>query len=128
MARITGVRSIVIIDDEPVTRKILAALIGSVSNSYKVIEFGCAQQALDWVVQHSAALVITDYKMPEMNGIEFIRRFREQQSARGVPVVLVSADGDEGIRDRALFAGADEFWLKPVDHRSCRDRCQSLLG
>ncbi len=119
---------IVIIDDEPVTRKILAALVAAVSKPHRIVEFGCAQEAFDWALRHSVALVITDYKMPNMNGLDFIRKFRAQPGYSETPIIMVSADGDGNIQTMARHAGATEFLLKPVDHRIYRARCQALLG
>ena len=73
------------------------------------------------------ALVLVDYKMPEMNGIEFIRLFRTHLACVHVPVIMVTSDVDPIVRLEALEAGVTEFMVKPVNHHECRDLCRNLL-
>ena len=91
------------------------------------MSFACAEEAFDWATRNPVALMVTDYKMPKMNGIEFIRKFRGHPSGAHVPVIVVSGDGDQHTRDAVLEAGATEFMAKPVDHKLCREMCRSIF-
>jgi len=59
-------------------------------------------------------LIVTDIQMPRMNGIEMIRRIREENDLRQTPIIVMSAYGKRMIDD-ALNAGADDFVEKPID-------------
>ena len=72
-------------------------------------------------------LVLTDYKMPVMDGVEFIRQFRQAPSCVDVPVVVITIVDDKSVRYEALEAGATDILNKPVDHHECRARCLNLL-
>ena len=72
-------------------------------------------------------LLLLDWEMPEMNGIEFIKRFRSHPSSSHVPVIMVTSIEDRTVRYEALEAGATDFLMKPVDHHECRARCSNLL-
>lgn len=98
--------------------------IGPVIN---VSDFGNPIEALDWSEKHTADLLLLDYRMPEMDGLEFARRFRSPPSRRDVPIVLISVVGDEPVRQAALDAGVIDFLIKPVRPRELRSRCKNLL-
>ena len=72
-------------------------------------------------------LVLVDYKMPRMNGIEFIRMFRTHPACAQIPVIMVTSDRDPLVRLEALEAGVTEFMVKPVDHQECSELCRKLL-
>lgn len=72
-------------------------------------------------------LMLVDYRMPGMTGIEFTARFRELPNCAQVPLVMVTVATDRLVRLQALEAGATDFLLKPVDFHECRARCQNLL-
>ena len=121
------ISAILIIDDESIARQILRASLEPICNGHEVVVFACAQEALDWAVENPVALVLTDYRMPTVNGIEFIRRFRDHPGGAGVPVILVSGDDDPDLRSHAMAAGATDYMLKPVHPQACAERCKALL-
>jgi CheY-like chemotaxis protein len=62
-------------------------------------------------------LIITDYKMPGLNGASFIRRVRAEPALADIPIIVVTVFEDKAFRLRALDAGASDFLLSPVDPR-----------
>jgi DNA-binding response OmpR family regulator len=84
-------------------------------------------KALLWSQQEPPDMVILDYRMPKMDGLEFARRFRRPLSQRDVPVMLVTVVGDEPLRQAALDAGIIDFMVKPIRPRELRSRCKNLL-
>jgi two-component system response regulator RpfG len=84
-------------------------------------------QALLWSQQEQPDMVILDYRMPKMDGLEFARRFRRPLAQRDVPVMLVTVVGDEPLRQAALDAGIIDFMVKPIRPRELRSRCKNLL-
>ena len=119
--------TILIIDDQLTSRQILKQLVSSIEDNISVEAFANPLEALDWVTGSATDLVLVDYKMPEMNGIEFIKRFRTHPSSSHVPVIMVTSIEDRAVRYEALEAGATDFLMKPVDHHECRARCNNLL-
>lgn len=118
---------IVIIDDRVTNRNILAKLAGSLDGPTVVRTFGDPPAALQWMAENPPDLVVTDYKMPLMDGAEFIRRFRSQPLCMDVPVIVVTVYEDREFRYRALEAGATDFLLSPLDHHEFRARARNLL-
>ena len=104
---------ILILDDEPTSTALLACYVRRFNCS--PTRFAHAAQALGWCQTHEPAAVIVDYVMPDMDGLEFIRRFRLLPGKTNVPVLMVSAYGDSLLKQAAFAAGVSEFLHKPVD-------------
>ena len=85
--------------------------------------------ALEWIERNPVALILVDYRMPGMDGIEFTRRLRQLRSGQDVPVVMITAvaDTDKAIRYEALKLGILDFLPKPIDHEEWRSRCWNIL-
>lgn len=116
---------ILIIDDQSTSRQILEELVSSLGKDIVTESFADPLTALAWAHSNQPDLVLTDFKMPQMNGVEFTRRFRALYP--DVPLVMVTSMEDREIRYQALEAGATDFLTKPVDHTECRARCRNLL-
>ena len=119
--------TILIIDDQLTSRQILKQLVSAIEQNLAVQDFANPVEALAWTVKNPVDLVLVDYKMPEMNGVEFIRKFRMNHASTHVPVIMVTSIEDRNIRYEALGVGATDFLMKPVDHHECRARCRNLL-
>ncbi|WP_366655537.1 ATP-binding protein [Fodinicurvata sp. EGI_FJ10296] len=120
--------TIVIVDDRVTNRNILERLSQSLKPGAVVKSFGDAVQALAWMADHQADIVITDYKMPVMNGADFIRRCFTDLPGFDIPIIVVTAYEDKDFRYEALEAGATDFLLTPIDYREFRTRVQNLLA
>jgi two-component system, OmpR family, KDP operon response regulator KdpE len=98
---------LVIEDDPPIRRFITAALA---NHGYDVAEAAAGTQAIALAPDRPPELVILDLGLPDMDGLEVIRRLREWLSA---PIIVVSARGQEKDKVAALDAGADDYLTKP---------------
>ena len=118
---------VLIVDDQASQRTMLRHLVDDISPEIKVTDFSDPVHALLWSQEEHPDLVILDYRMPKMDGLEFARRFRRPLSQRDVPIILVTVVGDEPVRQAALEAGVIDFLVKPVRPRELRLRCKNLL-
>ena len=119
--------TVIIIDDQSIGRMILEELVRSIGDGVEAVSFSDPVKALDWAKYHPHDLVLTDYKMPNMDGIEFTQWLRKIPSCADVPVVIITCMDDKSVRYRALEVGATDFLTKPIDHHECRARCRNLL-
>jgi two-component system, cell cycle sensor histidine kinase PleC len=120
-------QTIAIVDDRLTNRKILERLARSLDEGVKVETFDRPSALLASAAAHAPDLVITDVKMPELDGVEFIRRFRNLPFCAEVPIVAVTTSEDRELRLAALEAGATDFLLSPVDYHEFRVRSRNLL-
>ncbi len=118
---------VTIVDDRITNLKILERLARSLADEIVVRTFDNPLSALASAAEEEPDLVITDFKMPELDGAEFIRRFRAIESCVDVPVMVITAYEDKDLRYRALEAGATDYLLSPVDHHEFRVRSRNLL-
>jgi two-component system, OmpR family, KDP operon response regulator KdpE len=110
---------VLVVDDEPQITRVLKTVLGS--QGYDVRTAPEGESALANFKEWSPELVITDLKMPHMDGVELCRRIREVSS---VPIIVLSVKGDEPAKVEALDSGADDYVTKPfgIDELMARVR------
>lgn len=118
---------VLIVDDQLISRMILEQLIRSIGDDTEAVSFADPVKALEWAKKNPHDLVLTDVKMPHMNGVEFTQWLRQTPSCVDVPVIVITCMDDQSTKYRALEAGATDFLTKPIDHHECRARCRNLL-
>lgn len=121
-------QSVVVIDDQSTGRLILAEVIRGIDRTINTVLFSNPVEAIDYIRINPVDLVLTDYKMPQMDGIEVIRLLRSQFSYQQLPIVMTTIVSDREVRYNAFEAGATDFLIRPVDPIECRARCQNLLN
>ena len=118
---------VMIIDDQLTSRIILEKVIRSIGNHIKVFTYDNAKAALRDAEQEPPDLILADYKMPELDGVEFTRRLRRIPACHDIPVVIITIIDEKEVMYHALEAGATDFLIKPIDHYECKVRCRNLL-
>ena len=116
---------IVIIDDSPMNVLMMRKALSSFDCS--IAEFTVSPVALSWCANHEADLILVDFIMPEMDGLEFIRRFRQIPGREEVPVLMVTTSDVREVRYQALETGATDFLHKPLDKTELVARCRNML-
>jgi two-component system response regulator FixJ len=111
------------VDDEPSVRKVVAKTLSQLGTNVKC--FACAEDCLQQLQQRKCDLLITDVKMPGMDGIEFL--IEAKKMAPWLPVLVVTGYGDIPMAVRALKAGAVNFIEKPLDREMFISTIQSAL-
>jgi two-component system response regulator RpfG len=119
--------NVLIVDDQLSARTMLRHIIEGISPDIRIADFGDPEEAMTWSEQAEPDLLLLDYRMPKIDGLEFARRFRRNHEHRDVPIVLITVVGDEPVRQAALDAGVIDFMVKPIRPRELRARCRNLL-
>ncbi|HMM46773.1 MAG TPA: response regulator [Thiobacillaceae bacterium] len=127
-ARARGGSRVVIVDDRSTARNLLEGLARSLEPGVIVDSFTNPIDALAHMQLATPDLVITDYRMPGMDGIEFTRRIRGTRRLADVPIIIVTVVEERQIRYQALENGATDFLTRPIDPQECRARCLNLLA
>lgn len=119
-------QNVLLLDDNPVNLKWLELLVRRLEQA-QCISFTEPALALDYARSERVDLVVLDYLMPEMNGLEFIEAFRALEGADSIPVLMITAHDEKEVRYRALEAGAYDFLPKPVDAAEFLARARNML-
>lgn len=116
-----------VVDDQSTSRSILEQVVRGLDDRVVVEGFARPVDAVVWAARNVADLVLLDYMMPDMNGIELVGRLRSLPGYEHVPMVMITSKDDKKVRYAALDAGITDFLTKPVDARECLARCRNLL-
>ena len=119
--------TVLVIDDRVTNRHVLSRLASQADEEAVVHTFADPREAIAWSTENTPDLVVTDFKMPGMDGAEFTRQFRAQPLCYDVPVIVVTIYEDRSYRYRALEAGATDFLISPVDHQEFKARVRNFL-
>jgi len=113
-------RRVLVVDDSAAQRRLLASLLGRWG--YDVAEAGSGAEALDLLSRRSADIIISDWMMPGMSGVDFCRSFRTtERRTYGYFILLTSKNEKEDVA-LGLDSGADDFLSKPVNRSELRAR------
>jgi len=119
-------QSVLLVEDNPVNLKWLELLVQRLAQT-QCASFTDPLAALEYARSHHLDLVVLDYQMPEMNGLQFMAAFGALQGAESVPLLMITAHDEKEVRYRALEAGAYDFLPKPVDASEFLARARNLL-
>jgi response regulator RpfG family c-di-GMP phosphodiesterase len=119
--------NVVVVDDEALIAEYIAKIVEEVGTT-DVHVYSDPTEVIGTWFKRLPDLLITDYQMPGMNGVELIEGFRAAHPTTPVPIIVVTADAQRETRNAALAAGASEFLRKPVDRDEVRIRVRNMLA
>ena len=122
MANQDGKRNILVVDDEPQITRVLKTTLSSQGYGIRTATDG--KQALQEMKDWSPDLVITDLRMPNMDGLELCRAIRAESR---IPIIVLSVKGEEAIKVESLDAGADDYVTKPFNVNELLARVRAAL-
>jgi two-component system KDP operon response regulator KdpE len=114
---------LLVVDDEPPIRRLLRTSLGV--QGYRVLEAATGRGAMDLLAREAPEVVLLDLGLPDLDGLEVIRRMRA--SGSGVPVIVLSSRGDERGKVEALDLGADDYVTKPFGMAELVARIRTAL-
>lgn len=117
--------SLLVVDDTPANRRLYGTLLEKAGFTIRTAEDGA--EALELIEQQIPSLVLLDYMMPRMDGIEVLERLRASAKTENLPVVMLTASAEPDHIDRALEAGANDYITKPVNGKLLIARVKSMI-
>ncbi len=118
---------VAIIDDSDINLTLLKALVSKLGDC-KPLLFQKPFEGLSWCSENLPDLIIVDYMMPELDGMELITRLRKVPGREEIPVLMITANDDKDVRYEALQIGATDFLTKPVDRIEFSARVRNMLA
>lgn len=119
---------VLIVDDQPTNLRIYAQFVTIMGEKYSSVLFANPVEALEWLESNDADLLVIDYRMPQINGAQFVKRVRSMANGGDVPAIVITAQQDRQCRLAALDAGATDFLQSPVSHVEFCNTAMALLS
>lgn len=119
-------RNVLVVDDESLIRQIISIILKSAG--YKVVEAVSGNDALNKMTGRNFGLVITDLRMPGMDGIEFIKQLRSESAYRAVPVIMLTSEFSDFKKSEAEIAGVSEWIVKPFIRQQLLQSVRKFMG
>ena len=116
---------ILIIEDEAAIREMLGYAL--MKDGYSFLEAADVEQARPIMLHDKPDLILMDWMLPGMNGVDYARRVRSSPETRDIPIIMLTARGEEADKIRGLDTGADDYITKPFSTKELLARIRALL-
>ena len=116
---------VLIVEDEAPLAELLRYNLEA--EGFRVSHAGSGEEAEILLAEERPDLVLLDWMLPQVSGIELCRRLRTRPETRGIPIVMLTARGEEGDRIRGLSTGADDYVVKPFSLPELMARVKAIL-
>ncbi len=117
--------TILVVDDEPDIREVMRFALENAE--FSVIEAGHADDARKLLTDECPDLILLDWMLPGRSGLELAQQLKQNPKTRGVPIIMISARGEEEDRVKGLDTGADDYIAKPFSPREMVARVRAVL-
>ena len=118
-------KTVLIVDDEAAIREMIAVALQMAG--YRCLEAENAQRAHAIVVDHQPDIILLDWMMPDVSGIELARRLKRETAYADIPIIMLTARSEEDNKIQGLEAGADDYITKPFSPRELIARLKAVL-
>lgn len=119
--------NVVVVDDQLTMRALVRSGLQQIGIS-QVREFASAAEALQNLVAQAAHIVISDFNMPEVDGLEFLRRLRADARFQNTAFILLTGRADKELVTRALQSGANNYLVKPFTVGVLKQKIEQVVG
>lgn len=134
MPKISHIRSatkfrqtVLLIDDQPTVLDIHAAIIKSLNMDLKIVTMTDPVEALAWLENKQVDLIITDFRMHQMNGMQFVQALKDTDNVLTHNIVVVTVLKDQATHQELIAAGASACLTKPVQTQQLATVAKNLL-
>ena len=103
--------TVLVVEDEPAQREVLAYNLEA--EGFRVVKAENGEDALMSVAEENPDIIVLDWMLPSVSGIEVCRQLKTRNETRGVPIIMLSARSEEVDKVRGLETGADDYVVKP---------------
>lgn len=118
-------KRILIVDDEPAIRDMVAFALRK--GEYEPVHAGDAREAQTAIVERVPDLILLDWMLPGTSGLDLARRWRKEDLTRDVPIIMLTARGEENDRVSGLESGVDDYVVKPFSARELLARIKAVM-
>lgn len=116
---------ILVVEDEPAISEMLQSTLTVAG--YSVVTAASVSAAQQQIAERLPDLVLLDWMLPDTSGVEFAKRLKKEETTRQIPIIMLTARGEEGDKIRGLESGADDYVTKPFSLRELGARIKAVL-
>jgi two-component system phosphate regulon response regulator PhoB len=117
--------TILIVDDEAAIRQMLAFTLAG--DGFKYTEAADADEAQSAITDNPPSLILLDWMLPGVSGMDFARRLKRDPRTSAIPIIMLTARGEEGDKVKGLETGADDYVTKPFSTKELLARIRAVL-
>ena len=119
--------TVVVVDDQLTIRSLVRTGLNQIAIN-EVREFGAAEDALKYIKVHGPHVVISDYNMPGMDGLELLKGMREDVRCKNTAFILLTGRADKELVQRAVQLGANNYLVKPFTIATLKQKIEQVIG
>lgn len=119
---------IITIDDSSTMRRIIKNTLQRIGYGSDVLEAEDGKQALDILSQNKVDLIITDWNMPNMDGLTFVKKIRSLSEWNDVPIIMVTTEAAKEDIIEALKSGVNNYIVKPFTPEVLKEKIEVVMG
>lgn len=123
--QLTMAETILVVEDEPAIRELIG--FACESSGYAVLRAGSVKEASDLLSQNRVHLILLDWMLPDLSGLQWLDKLKRDERYAAVPVIMLTARGTESDKVAGLDAGADDYVVKPFSPRELIARIRAVL-
>lgn len=116
-----------VVDDSTTMRRIIINTLNKLGYT-EIVEAGNGREGIDKLNEGPVDMIITDWNMPEMNGIEFIRTLRAMEGKQQLPVLMVTTNATKDDIVEALRAGVTNYVVKPFSPGTIKEKIDAVMA
>jgi len=116
---------VLVVEDEPAQREVLSYNLEA--EGFRVVQAADGEEALLLIAEDRPDIIILDWMLPRLSGIEVCRQLKMRANTRGIPIIMLSARAEEVDRIRGLETGADDYVIKPYSVLELMARARVML-
>jgi len=121
------VRNVLVVDDSRIMRNIVKNTFTTLNVPCEFLEAANGKEAFYKLQNSEVHLILLDWNMPELSGIDFLKKVRDMDKYKDLPIIMVTSEAAKYNVIEALKAGATDYIIKPVSEKSFKDKVQKLF-
>jgi two-component system chemotaxis response regulator CheY len=126
MAGETSMKTVMVVDDSRIMRNIVKNTFAELKIPCQFIEAGNGREALQLLQNQPVHLVLLDWNMPELSGLDFLKRVRAMEEYKELPIIMVTSESAKYNVIEALKNGATDYIIKPVNEKTFIDKLSKI--
>ncbi len=121
-------KTILVVDDSLVMRKVILRMLRECGFDFQALEADGGHEALVQLAVHSVDLILCDWNMPSMNGLQLVEVVRKRDPEATIPIIMITTQTNSAKVQQAILAGVQNYLIKPFTPEMLRSKLTDYLS